>query len=77
MIPIEFETGDYRTNGLHIMPHHIVDYHMFSPLGKHGTLINTDDGREHFVKHSPAEVTDKICAANKELGGLKLWKIKL
>ena len=31
-----------------------------------------DDGREHFVKHSPAEVTDKICAANKELGGLKL-----
>ena len=72
MIPIEFETGDYRTNGLHIMPHHIVDYHMFSSLGKHGTLIHTDDGREHFVKHSPAEVTDKICAANKELGGLKL-----
>lgn len=60
MILIEFETGDYRTNGLHIMPHRIVDYHMFSYLGKHGTLIHT------------AEVTDKICAANKELGGLKL-----
>lgn len=72
MIPIEFKTGDYRTHGLHIMLHRIVDYHTFSSLGKQGTVIHTDDGSEHFVKHSPAEVTDKICAANKELGGLKL-----
>ena len=72
MIPIEFETGDYRTHGLHIMLHRIVDYHAFNSLHKEGSVIHTDDGREHFVKHSPSEITDKICAASKELGGLKL-----
>ena len=72
MIPIEFKTGDYRTHALHIMLHRIVDYHAFNSLHKEGSVIHTDDGREHFVKHSPSEITDKICAASKELGGLKL-----